>query len=311
MSSSQQADHIDYDVVIVGGGPAGLAAALTLGRARKRTLLCDSGPPRNAAAVQVHNFVTRDGIPPAEFRRIAREQLKQYPNVEARDAWVEAITGQMSAFRVRLTTGTLLVRRVLLCAGMIDELPGIDGFGPLWGKAIFACPYCHAWEVQDRRFAYLAADVDGLDFAFLLRGWTHDLVVLTNRRFDVPGDTRARLASAGISIEEREIARLASTGGHLEAIEFTDGGRLARDVLFARPPQRQIDLVRSLGVAVDEKGYVTVNHNGETSIPGVYAAGDLLTPAQGALLAAASGTHAAGRMNHALTMELALARALA
>src|SRR5918993_2144306 len=112
-----------YDVVIVGGGPAGLAASLTLGRGRKRVLLCDAGPPRNAAAVHVHNFVTRDGIPPSEFRRIAREQLREYDNVQVCDVRVEAITGQAGEFSVRLSEGDAVVaRRILLCMGMIDEL---------------------------------------------------------------------------------------------------------------------------------------------------------------------------------------------
>ena len=145
-----------YDVVIAGGGPAGLAAALLLGRARKRVLLCDAGTPRNAAAVHVHGFVTRDGITPAEFRRIGRQQLEAYPDVEAREVRVEEIRGERGAFDVRLTTGRVQARRILLCTGMIDELPEIDGFRALWGTSIFQCPYCHGWEIQNQRFGYLA-----------------------------------------------------------------------------------------------------------------------------------------------------------
>ena len=302
--------HVDFDVLVVGGGPSGLASALTLGRARKRILLCDSGTPRNEAAVHVQNFVTRDGVPPGEFRRIAREQLKQYPNVEVADFQVEGITGERGAFEARLTKRSVSARRVLLCNGMIDELPGIPGFRQLWGKAIFACPYCHAWEVQDRRFAYLAADLEALDFAFLLRGWTRQLVALTNGTFDVHGEMSARLETAGITVEEHEIARLVTSGDQLDAVEFTGGGTLPCDVLFARPSQRQTELVRALGLSTDSRGFVTVNEDRETSIPGIYAAGDLLSPAQGALLAAASGTHAAAMLNRVLTAELATTGAL-
>src|SRR5687768_1591765 len=135
-----------YDIVIVGGGPGGLSAALALGRARKRVLLCDSGPRRNAAADQIHNFVTRDGTPPHEFRRIGRQQLATYPNVETREVPVESISGTRGAFQVRLTTGTVEARRILLCTGMIDEMLPIDGFRELWGRGIFQCPYCHGWE---------------------------------------------------------------------------------------------------------------------------------------------------------------------
>ncbi len=295
-----------YDVIIVGGGPAGLAAALTLGRARKRVLLCDAGPPRNAAAVRVQNFVTRDGTPPAEFRRIAREQLGRYPNVEAREARVERISGSQGDFAVRLSSGTVAARRLLLCTGMIDELPAIEGFVELWGKSIFQCPYCHGWEVQDRRFGYLAANVEALAFPLFLRGWTRDLIVLTDGRFEVASEAAVRLRDAGVEVEHRRLRRLVASDDHLARIEFVEGDALERDVLFAHPTQRQVDLVRSLELTLDDKGFVRVDETRcETSIPGMYAAGDLISSAQGALLAAAAGTRAAAMLNHALTTEMA------
>ena len=300
-----------YDVVIAGGGPAGLAAALTLGRARKRVLLCDAGPPRNAAAVHVHNFVTRDGITPAEFRRIGRQQLEPYAGVETREVRVDEIRGERNGFEVRLTKGSAQARRILLCTGMIDELPELDGFRVLWGKSIFQCPYCHGWEIQNQRFGYLAASAEALPFGLLLRGWTSDVVVLTDGRFTVPPEMSARLAGAGVGLEERPIARLVPRGDHLDHIEFAAGDALQRDALFVHPRQRQVDLIRSLGLTLDPMGYVQVDpmlH--ETSIPGIYAGGDLITPVQGALLAAASGTRAAGLLNHALTTELAATGAL-
>jgi thioredoxin reductase len=300
-----------YDVVIAGGGPAGLSAALALGRGRKRVLLCDAGPPRNAAAVHVHNFVTRDGTPPAEFRRIAREQLQQYPNVEVRDVRVEEIRGERGAFEVRLATGREQSRRVLLCTGMIDEVPDVEGFRALWGKSLFQCPYCHGWEVQDQRFAYLAAGVEAIPFAIFLRGWTRDVVLLTNGAFAVPPETARSLGAAGVAIEERRIVRLRPGDDRLAAIEFADGASLPRDMLFLHPRQRQVEVVRSLGLALDAKGYVQVDEvQRETSRPGIYAGGDLVMEAQGAVLAAASGVQAAARLNHALTLEMAAGGAL-
>jgi thioredoxin reductase len=292
---------MNYDVVIVGGGPAGLAAALTLGRGRKRVMLCDSGPPRNAAAVHVHNFVTRDGITPAEFRRIAREQLREYENVQVRDVRVEAISGAAGEFTVRVNAGdAVLARRVLLCMGMIDQPPPIEGMRELWGVSVFQCPYCHGWEVRDQRFAYLAMTVETLEFAIFLRGWTADVAVLTNGAFEIPGEMRSRLASAGVAVHESPIARLAASGGRLSAIEFADGARRERDVIFVHPPQRQVTLVQGLGLELDEKGFVRLNDKGETSIAGISAAGDLTSPLQSAILAAASGMRAAALVNHAL-----------
>src|SRR5687768_10156835 len=148
-----------YDVLIVGGGPAGLSAALTLGRGRKHVLLCDAGPPRNAAAEHMQNFVSRDGTPPPEFRRIAREQLEAYPNVEVRDVRIEELRGKRGNFNARLASGDVQARRVLLCAGMIDELPDLEGFRALWGTSVFQCPYCHGWEHRDRRFGVLASSL--------------------------------------------------------------------------------------------------------------------------------------------------------
>jgi thioredoxin reductase len=303
-----------YDVVIVGGGPAGLSAALAFGRGRKRVLLCDFGPRRNAAAAQVHNFVTRDGIPPAEFRSVARRQLADYPSVEVRDAHVESIDGTRGAFRVGLDrVSPVDARRVLLCTGMVDEMPSLTGFRELWGGAIFQCPYCHGWEVQDRRWGYLAlaGDAHLSAFALLLRGWSRDLVVFTGGAFEVAVETRARFQAAGIGLETGPVARLVADGDRLRAVELASGARVPCEVLFAHPPQRQIALVSALGVALDDGGYVRVDPiTRETSVPGIYAAGDLTTRQQAAIIAAAAGMQAAAAINAELTAELATSGAI-
>lgn len=302
---------MNYDVIIVGGGPGGLSAALALGRARKSVLLCDAGPRRNAAAVHLHNFVTRDGTPPDEFRQIGRRQLATYPKVEVRDDRVEAITGARGAFAVRLASGVVQARRVLLCTGMIDEMPAIDGFRALWGHSVFQCPYCHGWEVQDRRWGFLAEDPRMLlPFALMARSWTRELVVFTHGALAVPDDARAALDAAGIRLATEPIARLVGQAGRLEAVEFVGGAREACEVLYAHPHQRQVDLVRDLGVALDD-GYVRTDPmTRETSVPGIYAAGDLTTRMQGAVLAAAAATMAAAMINAELTAELASTGAL-
>jgi len=301
-----------YDVAIAGGGPAGLAAALTLGRARKRVLLCDADTPRNTAAARVHNFVTRDGTPPAEMRRIAREQLAPYPKVAVADARVEGVDGDAGGFTVHLATGDVRARRLLLCAGMIDELPALPGFRELWGRSIFQCPYCHGWEVQDRPFGLLADAPFWLEHAPFFRGWTGDLIVFTDGRFEVTDAMRAPLVAAGVGLEERPIRRLvAGDDAHLTAVELADGATVAREVLFAKPPQRQTALVMALGLDLDEQGLVRVDAQMRTSRAGVYAAGDLTTMLQTAVGAAAAGMMAAACVNRELTMELVASGALA
>jgi thioredoxin reductase len=296
-----------YDVLIAGGGPAGLAAALTLGRARRSVLLCDAGPRRNAAAVHMHNFVTRDGITPNEFRRIGREQLAAYPAVHVRDTSAEAIDGMSPDFTVTLSDGTSVhARRILLAVGMVDEPPAIEGIREFWGSSVFQCPYCHAWEIQDGRFAYLAGNAEALDFAILLRSWTASVTVLTNGAFALDEEHRTRLTARGVAIEERRIARLVGSGDKLAALAFDDGGTQRCDALFVHPHQRPPAIVSTLGLALDEKGFVQVNEFGETSKPGVHAAGDLVTAVQSAILAAAAGTRTAAMLNHGLTSELAL-----
>lgn len=299
-------DRSSFDVVIAGGGPAGLAATLAFGRARKRALLCDAGPRRNAAATHIHTFVTRDGTPPHEFRLVAREQLRRYPSVAVRDTPVTMITGQKDVFEVALGDERVRTRRVLLCTGMVDILPDIDGLPELWGGSVFQCPYCHGWEVQDRRFGYLASTIDATEFALLLRGWSPDTMLFTDGRFEVPPEQRQRLASAGIPVEERRIVRLVGAGGQLERIEVA-GGAVPRDVLFMHPPQRQVPLVGGLGLELDAHGFIRIaDATLETSIPGIHAAGDLVSKAQAALLAAAAGMRAATAINHALTIEPAV-----
>lgn len=303
-----------YDVVIVGGGPSGLSAALALGRACKRVLLCDSGPRRNAAAEHIHNFVTRDGTPPEEFRRIGREQLATYPNVEVRDAHVDAVTGEKGAFRVSLGAEHVEARRLLLCTGMVDQMLSIEGFGDLWGHAIVQCPYCHGWEARDRPWGYLARlehTSHFLPFAMQLRGWTKDVVIFTNGTLDVPGTARTQLQAAGARIETAPVARLVAKEKKLEAVELSNGERVRCELLFVHPPQQQTELIRALRLALDDAGFVQVDPmKRETSVPGIYAAGDSTTPMQAVIAASASALQAAAFVNMELTMELASQGAL-
>lgn len=303
---------MSFDAIIVGGGPAGLSAALALGRARKRVLVCDAGPRRNAAAEHMQNFVTRDGTPPAEFRRIGKDQLTRYPSVVVQDVSVVSIEGSRGAFQVELPSERVEARRVLLCTGMVDEMVPIPGFRELWGHSVIQCPYCHGWEVQDRRWGVLALPSSAshvAPFAVRARGWTDDVIVLLADGAELGPDARALLDAAGIPIEVAPVKRLIARDDRLEAVELANGATVPCDVLFAHPPQRQVPLVQTLGLDLDDLGYVRTDPmTRETSVPGIYAAGDLTTHMQSAIFAAAAGTHAATMIDADLAMEITRAR---
>ncbi|HEY0063651.1 MAG TPA: NAD(P)/FAD-dependent oxidoreductase [Telluria sp.] len=258
----------------------------------------------------MHNFVTRDGTPPEQFRQIGRVQLAAYPNVVVQDARVESISGNRGAFEVVLDAGRVQARRILLCTGMVDEMLPIAGFREHWGQAIFQCPYCHAWEVQDRAWGYLAnaADAHMLQhFAMLARGWTKDLTIFTGGQFELPETSRASLHKAGIKLETRPIQRLSSQDGRLNGVTLEDGALVPCEVLFAHPPQHQVPLVAALALALDGHGYVQVDPmTRESAVPGIYAAGDLTTRMQAAINAAASGMQAAAMINVELTNEMVM-----
>lgn len=290
-----------FDVLIVGGGPAGLQAALTLGRARKRVLVADGGPRRNATAGHMNNFVSRDGIAPADFRREARTQIAKYPNVSLRDEQIDTITGPRGDFRA----GTVRARRVLLATGLIDQPPEFEGLVPLWGHSVFQCPYCHGWEARERRWGYYAPDATTAHvgpFVMQLRGWSTEVTLFTDKLGD---DMRSRLLAAKIRIESAAVTRLVGTGHQLEAVELVGGRRVACEALLMHPPQKQVELVLALGVALDDDGFVKIDPmTRETSIPGIYAAGDLATRGQAAILAAAAGMQAAAAINADVTADL-------
>ena len=296
-----------YDVVLVGGGPANLSAALALGRARRRVLLADAGPRRNAAATHVHNFLTRDGTPPDDLRRIGREQLGSYPTVELRDEPVRGIEGERGAFRVALPSGSARARRVLLATGMVDEMLPIEGFAERWGHAIYQCPYCHGWEMRDRPWGFLLTEgsaAHALPFALQALQWTDHLTVFTNGAVAVSDADRARMEGRGIGVETAPMDRLVGPAPALRGVQLRGGRVVACEALYAHPPQHQVPLVASLDLDLDEHGYLAVDPvRGETSRPGIFAAGDLATRMQGAVLAAGLGVRAAATLNAELAME--------
>lgn len=296
------------DVAILGGGPAGLAAALMLSRARRSLQLFDTTPARNARATNVNGFLTRDGIAPAELRRIGREQLAPYGKatvVEEPVVSIERVAeGGGHRFHVATANDVVSARRVLLAVGMVDVVPALPGFADLWGTSIFQCPYCHGWEARDQRFGFFAPSPEMVEFALFLKAWSGDVIVFSERPLDLPEALVGRLAAADIRVEPTPLAGVRGVDGHLAAVVLADGSEVERDVLFARPLQRQVPLVTSLGIALDDNGFIVLDDRRQTSVPGIYAAGDATTQMQGALFAAASGAQTAAMLNHGLVFEL-------
>lgn len=275
----------NWDCIIVGGGAAGLSAALMLGRARRRTLLIDAGEPSNRHAHGIGGLLGHDGRPPAELYALGREQLGRYTSVELCSG--EVVRGERvgESFTLTLADGTReLTRRVLLATGMDYRPPAVPGVEALWGTTVFHCPFCHGWEVRERPLGVLDDNPDsGVHRALLLRFWSDDVVLFTNGPSALDAAARERLRAANVAVDERSVERLvADDAGALAAIAFADGSQTERNGLLVPAPLHQRSaLAEQLGAAASpEPGPVAVDAVAVdqlflTTTPGVFAAGDL------------------------------------
>ena len=299
----------EWECVIVGGGAAGLSAALVLGRARRRTLLIDAGGQSNRAAHGIGGLLGFDGVPPAELYARGRRELERYPSVEVRDGEVRAAAAG-DGITLDLADGAgVHTRRLLLATGMRYDYPDLPGLAPLWGRSVFHCPFCHGWEVRDQPLAVLAQGERAVHMATLLRGWSDDVVLLTGGPADLSDDDRARLDIAGIPIDERKVRELDSAAGELHAVVFDDGARLPRSALLVAAELRQRSgLAAQLGVKLVATGPVSpeavdVDPLYRTSVPGVFAAGDVCAQMPQIAAAVAAGSAAAVSVMASITEE--------
>jgi thioredoxin reductase len=299
-----------HEVIIVGGGPSGLSAALVLARCRREVLLIDAGRPRNWASHHVGGFFTRDGIHPRELLRLGREELAAYECVECREGEVISVSriGERFHVSVKGDPQTLQCRRLLLATGIYDELPPLPGIEPLWGTSVFVCPICNGWEVRDRPLAVYGVDADGADLAIEMLAWSRDVVLCTHGAGRVPAATIAKLRGGGIRVFESPIARLEGTDGRLECVHFVDGTPpLHREALFFSTPQfQQTGLPHSLGCQFAPDGTVRRRSRCEaTNVPGLYVTGNASAcgGTQLAIVAAGEGAEVAHAIHCALAEE--------
>lgn len=290
-----------YDVVVIGAGAAGLSAATVLARARRGVVVVDGGEPRNAPAQHVHGFLSRDGVEPARLLADGRAEMLGY-GAQLLDDRVRSIERYDGGFVVHLQSSMLSTRAVLVATGLRDELAPIPGLREQWGIDVLHCPYCHGYEVRDTSIAVLGGDNRPftLHQASLIRQWSSDVTFFPNG-IELSDQERRTLTARGIRIEDAAVARISVEAGRVRGVALRDGRLVPRQTIFVGPTFVPRDeLLRKIGCAVGDTGWVTVDPTGLTSVAGVWAAGNVVdSPAQ-LISAAAAGSKAAIAINHHL-----------
>jgi len=299
----------ELDVVVIGGGAAGLSGALMLARARRSVLVVDAGTPRNAPAAGVHGLLGRDGTPPAELLDRGRAEVRSYGGEIVRGE-VETVERDGDRFAVRVAGGgTLRARRLLVTTGLVDELPDVPGLRERWGRDVVHCPYCHGWEVRDRAIGVLATGPMSVHQALLFRQWSADVTLFTHRAPAPDPEQAERLAARGIAVVTGEVAALEVAGDRLTGVRLADGTVIAREVVAVAPRMvARAGLLESLGLrAVEHPSgageHVPADPTGRTEVAGVWVAGNVTDLSAQVGTAAAAAAFAAAQINLELVTE--------
>jgi thioredoxin reductase len=283
-----------YDVTVIGGGAAGLSAALVLTRAGRTVLVIDAGAPRNAPATHLHGYLSRDGLSPRELLAIGRKEVGSYGGTFVDSTATALMTAGDGGFLVSLADGQhSSARRLLVTTGLRDELPDIPGLRDRWARDVLHCPYCHGYEVRGRRLGVIGGTPGAVRYAQVLRQWTDDLVYVTPPDLLTTAE-RTQLLARAIGVVEGTIERLVVDDDQLRGVQLHDGCVVPRDALFV-PPRfvPNDDLLTGLGCQTATDGWVTTDPTGRTSVPGVWAAGNVVDPRAQVITAAGSGSAAA------------------
>jgi thioredoxin reductase len=299
----------DYDVVVVGGGAAGLSAALVLARARRTVAVVDAGAPRNAPAAHMHGFLSRDGSSPRELLAAGRAEVAGYGGSLLQDT----VVGLAPGFHVRLAGGSALrARRIVVATGLRDELPDIPGVRERWGRDLLHCPYCHGYEVRDQPLGVLGGTPEAVQHALLVRQWSPDVILFPHSDAVGPAQ-REPLTARGIGVVEGAVTRLVVDDDRLQGVELAEGSVIPRTAVFVRPRfVPNADLLAGLGCAVDQYGWVVHDPVGRTTVAGVWVAGNAADPRAQVITAAVAlnadlvdedvkRALADGRVSHAAT----------
>ncbi|TDD91497.1 NAD(P)/FAD-dependent oxidoreductase [Actinomadura rubrisoli] len=302
-----------YDVVVAGGGAAGLSAALTLGRARRSVLVVDAGEPRNGPADGVHNYLGQEGVPPGELLARGRREMAGYGGELAEGTVAAARREEDGGFRVELSDGrSVLARRLLVTTGLADELPDVPGLAQRWGREVLHCPYCHGWEVRDQPIGVLATGPMGVEQALLWRQWSEHVTLFLHTAPEPDDDACERLAARGIALADGRVEGLRVEEDRLTGVVLAGGRAVAVRALVVAPLSTvRAGVLTGLGLETAEmemKGhvlgtYVPVDPSGATAVPGVWAAGNVANVAETVIGSANAGTRAAAAMNADLVAE--------
>lgn len=293
-----------YDVIIIGGGPAGLNAAVVLGRCRRKVLLFDSGKQRNRYSHGMHNYLTRDDVLPDKFLELAKAETKKYgvqfKNIEVKSAKKTGETFEV----IDSNKNKFISKKLVLATGLTDKLPKITGAAEIYGKSMFHCPYCDGWEVKNKAVGIYAESKNGIDLALILTTWSKKITFYTNGKKFVRADKEALLKSKGINLNHLKIRAFEALGGNIKKIRFTDDSTSKCEALFfSTGYEVQCDLVESLGCNIDNLNVAKTNKSQQTNIPGLYVAGDASRDMHFVVVAAAEGAKAGVYINKELNAE--------